>query len=193
MNSLPQELIDTVIDNLPLPSLFSSSLVAQQWRRRSQQRALERIKFLSEAQVGRWCTDFPQDPEGIVSYVHVAGFAGIYSWYDPTIFGRALKNLGSLTELWLSQTKIPDELPGQIEARGDWEGNYRPPPFMVILHARDDDVCHSFVLQLEGVIHSQPYGWIGRATSIPSRHIAKGTTRLIAVTGRCGRGWKGTR
>jgi len=118
MNSLPQELIDAVIDSLPRSSLLSSSLVAKQWRRRSQQRALERIKFRSEAQVSRWCTDFPQDPEGIVSYVHVAEFAGIGSWYDPTIFGRALKSLGSLTELWVSKTGIPDELPGQI-TRGE--------------------------------------------------------------------------
>jgi len=114
MNSLPQELVDTVIDNLPHSSLLSSSLVAKRWRRRSQQRALERIKFPSEVQVDRWCTDFPQDPEGIVSYVHVAEFAGIGSWYDPTIFSRALKSLGSLTELWVSETRIPDELPGQI-------------------------------------------------------------------------------
>jgi len=118
MNSLPQELVDTVIDSLPPSSLFSSSLVARRWRRRSQQRALEKIKFLSEDQVNRWCTDFPQDPEGIASYAHVARFEDIDFWYDPTTPGRALKSLGSLTELWLSCTKIPDELPGQI-SRGE--------------------------------------------------------------------------
>jgi len=118
MNSLPQELIDTIIDGLPRPSLLSSSLVAKRWRRRSQQRALERIKFLSEAQVNRWCTDFPQDPEGIISYVQVARFEGIFFWSDPATFCRALKSLGSLTELWVSRTEIPDELPGQI-SRGE--------------------------------------------------------------------------
>jgi len=118
MNSLPQELIDAVIDSLPRSSLLSSSLVAKQWQRRSQQRALKKIRFPSEAQVDRWCTDFPQDPEGIVSYVHVAEFAGIDSWYDSTIFGRALKGLSSLTELRVSVTGIPDELPTQI-SRGE--------------------------------------------------------------------------
>jgi len=118
MNSLPQELIDATIDRLPRPSLLSSSLVAKRWRQRSQQRALERIKFLSKAQVNRWCTDFPQDPEGIISYVRVARFQEIFSWDDPALFGHVLKSLCSLTGLCVSWTKIPIELPGQI-SRGE--------------------------------------------------------------------------
>jgi len=118
MNSLPQELIDAIIDRLPLPSLLFSSLVAKRWRQRSQQRALEKIRFRSEAQVNRWCTGFPQDPEGIISYVRVIRFQDIFSWDDPAIFGRALKSLCSLIELCVSWTDIPVELPGQI-SRGE--------------------------------------------------------------------------
>jgi len=114
MDSLPQELIDTIIDGLPLSTLLSSSLAAKRWRRRSQQRAFGSIKFLSEAQVNRWCTDVPQDPEGIISYIHVVRFQDIFFWDDPATFGRALENLSSLTKLWMVGVAIPNGLPGQL-------------------------------------------------------------------------------
>jgi len=114
MDSLPQELIDKIIDNLPRSSLPICSLVAKRWRRRNQQRAFQEIKFFSEDEVNRWCTGILRDPDGIASYVRVVRFEGITSWNDPATFGRAIKTLGSLTELWVSWTEIPDELPGII-------------------------------------------------------------------------------
>jgi len=121
MNSLPQELVDAVIDNLPRSSLFSSSLVAKLWRTRSQQRALERIKFLSEDQVDRWYTDFPQDPEGVASYVHVVEFENTTFRGNLATFGCALQNLCSLTTLWVKGMEIPDELPAQIPRMEVWK------------------------------------------------------------------------
>jgi len=121
MNSLPQELIDAVIDNLPRSSLFSSSLVLKRWRRRSQRRVLERIKFISEDQVDRWYTDFPQDPKGIASYVRFVGFQNTIFPGNLATFGCALQNLCSLTTLWVNGMEIPDELPAQIPRMEVWK------------------------------------------------------------------------
>jgi len=119
MDSLPQELIDTIIDNLSLSSLLSCSLVAKKWRRRSQQRAFDIISFSSEGEVNRWCTDIPQDPDGISSYVRFASFYNIHSWDEPALFGRVLKNLTLLEVLWVFETRVPDELQGPI-SRGEF-------------------------------------------------------------------------
>ena len=114
MDSLPQELIDGIIDNVPKPNLLSCSLVARRWRRKSQQRALEVIRFSSEDEASRWWTDIPQDSDGITSYVRSVRFFGIPCWDEPTLFGCVLKNLTSLRELIVSESEIPDELLGYI-------------------------------------------------------------------------------
>jgi hypothetical protein len=69
MDSVPQELIDAIIDNVPRSSLPSCSLVAKRWRRKSQRRVLSTICSYHEDQVNRWCTDIPRDSDGISSYV----------------------------------------------------------------------------------------------------------------------------
>jgi hypothetical protein len=114
MDSIPQEIIDEIIDNVPQYSLPSCSLVAKRWRRPSQRHVLSAIAFLSEGQVNRWCTDIPRDSEGISSHVRRVAIKGIVRWTEPAIFGRMLGTLGSLTELSLEDTDIPDELPGHI-------------------------------------------------------------------------------
>ena len=114
MDSFPQELIDEIIDNVPDFSLPSCSLVARRWRRQSQQRALNSIEFSSEDEVYSWWTDIPQGTGGVVSYVRSVHFVEIYSWDEPALFGRVLKNFTSLRELIIARTEIPDELPGHI-------------------------------------------------------------------------------
>jgi hypothetical protein len=114
MDSIPQELIDEIIDNVPQSSLPSCSLVAKRWRRPSQRRVLSTILFSSEDKVNRWCTDIPRDSEGISSYVRRVGIQDIFRWTEPALFGRMLETLNSLTELSLKETDIPDELPGHI-------------------------------------------------------------------------------
>ena len=69
MDSIPQELIDAIIDYIPQSSLPSCSLVAKRWQRKSQKRVLGAIAFSSEHEVKRWCTDIPQDSDGISLYV----------------------------------------------------------------------------------------------------------------------------
>ena len=118
MDSLPQELIDAIIDNVPQPSLPSSSLVAKRWRRKSQQRVLGTISFSSEHEVKRWCTDIPRDSDGISSYVRHVIFEEIYSWTEPALLGRTLGSLSSLTALSTYGIEIPDELPDCI-SRGE--------------------------------------------------------------------------
>lgn len=114
MDSLPQELIDEIINNLPPCHLRSSSLVSKQWRRRSQQRALYHIRFYFEHEVDRWCTNISQGSDGVSSYVKFAGFVFIGQWDNPALFGRALKGFTSLTTLSMCETAIPDDMPGWI-------------------------------------------------------------------------------
>jgi hypothetical protein len=118
MDPIPQELIDTIIDNVPGSSLPSCSLVAKRWRRTSQRRVLSFIPFSSEGKVDRWCTDIPPDSDGISSYVRRVEIWGI-SWAEPALFSRMLETLSSLAELSLGETEIPDGLPGHI-SRGEF-------------------------------------------------------------------------
>jgi len=119
MGSIPQELIDTIIDNVPESSLLSCSLVAKRWRRKSQRRAFDTISFLSEGEVNRWCTDIPHSSDGISSYVRHVQIGWISSWAEPALFSRMLESLSSLTTLSIDATEIPDELPGRI-SRGEF-------------------------------------------------------------------------
>ena len=119
MGSIPQELIDTIIDNVPESSLLSCSLVAKRWRRKSQQRAFDTISFFSEGEVNRWCTDIPHSSDGISSYVHHLRIEGISSWAEPALLSRMLESLSSLTALSMDATEIPDELPDHI-SRGEF-------------------------------------------------------------------------
>ena len=120
MDSLPQELVDAIIDNLPRSSLRSSSLVAERWRTRSQQRAFGFMRFLSEYEVDRWHSDIQGERSKILSYVHTVQFRSISSWWnEPALPGRVLKGFPSLTTLMIHASVIPDELPGQI-SRGEF-------------------------------------------------------------------------
>ena len=119
MDSIPQELIDAIIDNVPQPDLPSCSLVAKRWQRKSQRRALRTISFSSEGRVKRWCTDIPQDSDGISSYVRHVIFEEIYSWTEPALPSSLLRSLSSLTTLSINGTEIPDEFPSRI-SRGEF-------------------------------------------------------------------------
>ena len=119
MDSIPQELIDTIIDNIPQLILPSCSLVAKRWRRKSQQRVLGIITFSSEGKVKCWCTEIPRDSNGISSYVRHVNIEEIYSWVEPALLSRMLGSLNSLTALSIFTTQIPDELPGHI-SRGEF-------------------------------------------------------------------------
>ena len=118
MDSLPQEIVDEIINNLPRSSLRFSSLVARRWRKRNQQRALSTIHFYTESMVSSWHTDIQIDPAGVSSCVQSAGFKRIDGWDDPTLFIRVLKNFNSLTALGIYETEISDELLEQI-SRGE--------------------------------------------------------------------------
>jgi hypothetical protein len=112
MDSIPQELIDAIIDNVPHSSLPSCSLVAKRWRRKSQRRVLSTITFSSEDEVNRWCADIPRD--GISSYVRCLKIEDIYCWDESAPLSRMLETFNSLTTLSMDEVKIPDELSGHI-------------------------------------------------------------------------------
>ena len=110
MDSLPQEIVDEIIDNLPISSLHYSSLVERRWRERSQRRAFHNIDFHSEPMVNRWYRKAQRDPGGISTRVQSASFFQITRWRDPALFGRLLENFTSLTTLWTLETEIPEEI-----------------------------------------------------------------------------------
>ena len=110
MDSLPQEIIDQIIDNLPPHSLRSPSLIAKRWRKRSQQRAFSTIRFRSEFMVNRWHAEIQSSPSGISSYTRFVGFGGITKWRDSGLFGRAFRNFNSLTTLGIYDTEISDKM-----------------------------------------------------------------------------------
>jgi hypothetical protein len=118
MDSVPQELIDTIIDNVPRYSLPSCSLVAKRWRQKSQQRFLSTISFSSEYKMNRWCADFPRG--GISSYVRFVKIE--YYRGNPALLSRTLETLSSLTTLSMYQAKITDELSGHISRGGFGKG-----------------------------------------------------------------------
>jgi hypothetical protein len=118
MDSFPQEIIDEIIDNLPRCSLCSSALIAKRWRKRSQQRALDRIPLETEPEVNNWYTATHNDPEGITTYVKFARFDRISRWSNRALFGRVLQNFSSLTKLWLNWTEVPNGILEYISHEG---------------------------------------------------------------------------
>ena len=115
MDSVPQEIIDEIIDNLPRFSLRSSALVAKRWRKRSQQRALDNIRFGSESVVKRYTQS---DPGETSSYVQLAQFFNITEWENPALFSHVLEAFNSLTTLVLSNTEIPDGMVERVSRGG---------------------------------------------------------------------------
>ena len=118
MDSLPQELINAIIDSIPSSSLRSSSLIARRWCHRSRKRAFKCIVIESEYEAGLWCKNVSQGSDRTSSFVHFAHFISVPWWNDPALFGRVLKGLTSLTALWVFDTGIPDELQDRI-SRGE--------------------------------------------------------------------------
>ena len=119
MDSLPQELVEAIVDILPRSSLPSTSLIARRWRMRSQQRLFDSITFSACNRVDHWHSDIQRGNSRIPSYVHSARFRFISSWNDPTLFGRVLKGLCSLKALSVHRSPIPDQLIGHI-SRGEF-------------------------------------------------------------------------
>ena len=118
MDSLPQELINAIIDNVPIYSLRSCSLVSKRWRCRSQQRIFNNILITSEHEANLWCKNIPQESGGISSFVRLVRFVGVPFWDEPALFGRMLEGLSSLTVLRVTRTEIPDKLQDHI-SRGE--------------------------------------------------------------------------
>jgi len=106
MEYLAQELTDGIIDCVPLECMRSCSLVARNWRRRSQQRNFEIIWFKNEDLAGRWYTRISQDPEGIPSYVRLAQFGGLSYCREPGMLDRILRCFVNLRSLRLIQVEL---------------------------------------------------------------------------------------
>jgi len=116
MDLLPQELIDRIISYISHQGLPAGSLVAKRWRRRSQQLYFDSVVLSFEDQMVLWDTKIPKESDGIPSYVRHVQVRNIYSWDDPTIFGRVLKTFTSMESLMMAGANFPppDEVPGPV-------------------------------------------------------------------------------
>lgn len=106
MEYLAQELIDGIIDRVPLERMRFCSLVARSWRRRSQQRHFEIIWFKDEDLADRWYTRISQDPEGVPSYVHSFQLSGLNHCREPGMLNRILRCFVNLRSLRLIRTDL---------------------------------------------------------------------------------------
>lgn len=110
MDSLPQELLEEIIDHLPKRDTSASSLISRRWRRRSQQRYCETICFFSAHRVVLWEANIPN---GILSYIRHVRFIGAPRIsLEPTTLGRILKPLGPRLTLTMHNVRIL--LPGEL-------------------------------------------------------------------------------
>lgn len=107
MDTLAQELIDEIIDNVPRQDMPSSSLVARSWRRKSQKRNFEHVLFMFD-NLDLWEFNIPQDLDGIPSYVrHVRFKFTHFSHLEPGTLSRVLKSFGSMVSLAIDNTNLP--------------------------------------------------------------------------------------
>lgn len=106
MEYLAQELLDGIIDQIPLERMRPCSLVARNWRRRCQQRHFESLWFRNEDLVVRWYTRISQDPEGIPSYVHLVQLSGLKHCREPGMLNRVLRLFVNLRSLRLIQIEL---------------------------------------------------------------------------------------
>ena len=117
MDSLPQELLEKIIEHLPEWDAATSSLVSKRWRRKSQQIYFESVRFFSPQWAAAWEANVPQDPDGIPSYVrHVEFHSVTKPSFEPAIFGRILKSFESMVTLTVDGAEIPlaKELTGPV-------------------------------------------------------------------------------
>ena len=106
MEYLAQEPVDGIIDRVPLERMRFCSLVARNWRRRSQRRHFKSVWFRNEDLVGRWYTRISQDPEGIPSYVHLVQLSGLNHCREPGMLNRILRCFVNLRSLKLIQVEL---------------------------------------------------------------------------------------
>ena len=106
MYSVPQELLNEVINNVPRQDMPASSLVARRWRRPSQQRNFEFVLFLSD-DVIFWEANIPQNPNGIPSYVRHVRFKHFPPRLEPGILSRVLKTFTLMASLDIDNTHLP--------------------------------------------------------------------------------------
>ena len=105
MDSLAQELINEIINNVPRKDMHVTSLVAKHCRRPSQQRNFKFVLFESDS-VTRWEVNIPQDPLGIPSYVRHVRFKHLPS-LKPGTLSRVLGAFTSMTSLDLENPRLP--------------------------------------------------------------------------------------
>lgn len=106
MDHLPQELIDEIIDRLPLDHMTICSIVARTWRRRSQQRHFESIWFDEEDDIDCWNAKISQNPEGIPSYVHSVRFMDLKRREKVAVLNRILQYFVNLRSLNLIRVDL---------------------------------------------------------------------------------------
>ena len=103
MESLPQEIIDEIIDDLAFDfaTLKSASLVQKSWTPQSHRRLFHYVPFYSLNRLERWSLSISPDPDGIASYTRTILFS--YDtrrpWIEPANLDRFLDHFRSFTRV----------------------------------------------------------------------------------------------
>ena len=119
MDSLAQELIDEIINRIPLQDMPASSLVARRWRCRSQQRHFEFV-LLTSYDLDLWEFNVSRHSDSIPSYVRHVRLKDTARVFEPVILPRVLKAFTSITSLAIENTTLHDKLavPGPLDEFG---------------------------------------------------------------------------
>jgi len=111
MPSLPQELIDDIIDHVDSWSerpLQSCSLVCSQWSTRSRKRLFEQVELSSQTDLEHWCASIRPGPSGPSSFVEDLSLVDSHlsmsmpigtSWFQLSILSNAAPHLQSFSGL----------------------------------------------------------------------------------------------
>ena len=105
MDSLAQELINEIINHIPLEVMPVSSLVARRWRYRSQQCHFEFVLFEFD-DLDFWESNISQHSDSIPSYVRHVRLRDTARRLEPVILSRVLKPFTSIISLTIENSTL---------------------------------------------------------------------------------------
>ena len=103
MESLPQEIVDEIIDGLAFDfaTLKSASLVQRSWTHRARRRLFYFVPIYSLSRLERWSLSIPPDPNGVASYTRtiLLSYDTRRTWIEPANLDMFFGHFRSFTSV----------------------------------------------------------------------------------------------
>ena len=103
MGSLPQEIVDEIIDNLAFDfaTLNSASLVQKSWTHRARRRLFYFVPIYSLGRLLQWSLSISPDPDGVASYTRtiLLSYDTRRSWIEPANLDMFFDHFRSFTSV----------------------------------------------------------------------------------------------